>query len=199
MKFDEQLSRIKTKLEKLKSKDKDLQVFGADSHQYEIDSPATLDDILEFENKYDVRLPEEYIAFITNIGNGGLSYDGGGAGPYYGIYPLGEFGYMQIDKESMSSPSVINSGLTQNNWEDMTAFSQGGVESIENDRKYKELFNGMMSLGTRGCSGQTMLIVKGDDYGRVAYIDQDLYLPSLPAANNFLDWYEQWLDENLKA
>lgn len=34
-----------------------------------------------FEARYNVKLPPEYVFFITQVGNGG-------AGPYYGLYPL---------------------------------------------------------------------------------------------------------------
>ena len=42
------------------------------------------------------------------------------------------------------------------------------------------------------------LALNGVDYGRVVSIDQDLSMPCVVRENNFIDWYEGWLDRILK-
>ena len=79
---------IKAKLNELKYLDKKFEVFGALSHRYEFNERLSIDELIQFEEKYEIHLPEGYKAFLSEIGNGG-------AGPYYGIHPLqrdlGEF------------------------------------------------------------------------------------------------------------
>jgi hypothetical protein len=57
-------------------------VFGADSHQFLVNDPLAESVVQTFERKHKIQLPADYRSFLTTIGNGG-------AGPYYGIFPLG--------------------------------------------------------------------------------------------------------------
>ena len=83
-----QIERIKKKLVIAKNTDKDLKVFGAESHKYFLGETANNDHILKFEKDYNLELPEDYKAFLLHIGNGGISYADSAAGPGYGIYTL---------------------------------------------------------------------------------------------------------------
>jgi hypothetical protein len=75
---------ILRKLSTLRSRDPSFRDFGADYHRYELNAvvPATV--IAGFEEKYRVELPADYRDFLLYCGNGG-------AGPYYGVFPLGLF------------------------------------------------------------------------------------------------------------
>lgn len=68
-------------LKKAKKIDKELNVFGASSHKYKLNPVTTIEKVEEFEEKYGIKLPKEYVNFLTKIGNGG-------AGPDYGLFPL---------------------------------------------------------------------------------------------------------------
>lgn len=197
----ERIERIKQKLEEAKKKDKNLKVFGADSHQYELNEPVSMKEVNDFEQQYDIKLPEEYVAFITMLGSGGPgSY--GAAGPDYGIYELGEFGYMPQVAGFMNTPGLITTKLTEKKWLAVTKpieeQQSSGERNEEADRKYDQLFSGLMPLGTRGCNFQTLLCLHGEDRGRVVYIDQDLQMPIFPKEKTFLDWYEGWIDRVLE-
>lgn len=192
MQHKHQLERIRTKIQQAKAIDRDLEVFGADAHEYELDDPVSNEEVVHFEEHFKITLPEEYKAFITQIGNGGPgSY--GGAGPYYGIFPLGDFGYMESTAKYMTEDCVIDSKITEKGWKALTSFEDElDRESTEYDRKYNLLFCGLMFIGTMGDSGQMMLILHGLDRGRVVYVNQDLYFPQVK--ESFLTWYENWLD-----
>jgi hypothetical protein len=196
MSFNDQLNRIQLKLNQAKKKDFAREVFGADAHQYESGSPVSTEEVIRFEEHHNIDLPEEYKAFITTLGNGGPG-NYGGAGPYYGLYELGDFGYMEPSAKYMSAPCIINSSLTEKKWKVLTAFEEKlDSDSLEYDRKYQLLFSGLMFIGTMGDSGQMMLILNGIDCGRVVYVNQDLYQPMMKG--KFLDWYEEWLDNILQ-
>ncbi len=186
------IARIKLKIEQAARVDAQREVFGSDSHDYEFNPPVSSEEIARFEQYYNVTLPAEYKAFITTLGNGGPG-NYGGAGPFYGIYPLGDFGYLEHAATYMSAPCVIDSTLTEEKWEALTAFeNQLDNKSSEYRDHYDRLFSGLMFIGTQGCNFQTMLVLNGPDAGRVVYIDQDLQQPVIK--ESFLDWYESWLD-----
>ena len=57
-KTSDQIERIKKKLLIAKNTDKDLKVFGADSHKYFLEETANNDQILKFEKDYNLALPD---------------------------------------------------------------------------------------------------------------------------------------------
>jgi hypothetical protein len=191
--FKEQLDRIASKLELAKAKDIRYENFGAGNHKYLLDASAEVDEINIFELQNHITLPTDFIAFITTLGNGG-------AGPYYGMYKLGEFGYMIANKSTTAFSCIVNSSLTEDRWNELTDFDRKtNSHDIEYYQKYDALFGGMLPIGTQGCSFQTMLILNGDFQGRVVSIDQDLQMPQVASEGNFLDWYEKWLDDILSS
>lgn len=193
--YKDRLEQIRIKLQQAKEKDRELEVFGADSHVYELDAPVSREEVVRFEEQFNITLPEEYVAFITMLGNGGPGAYGG-AGPNYGIYPLGDFGYMESAAQHMADECIIDSRLMEKRWKSLTAFDgKLDRDSTEYDYQYNKLFSGLMFIGTLGDSGQMMLILNGKDAGRVVYVNQDLYLPVMK--EKFLDWYEKWLDKIL--
>ena len=78
----DQLQRIQQKLSQAKAADKDLQVFGASSHKYHLNPPISEAEVLAFEKKYGVRLPECYRAFMLTIGDYNAQKLESMAGPY---------------------------------------------------------------------------------------------------------------------
>ncbi|MEZ0131422.1 hypothetical protein AB9T88_17295 [Flavobacterium sp. LBUM151] len=63
-KTSDQIERIKKKLVIAKNIDKDLKVFGSDSHEYVVGKTADISDILQFESDYKVSLPDCYKTFL---------------------------------------------------------------------------------------------------------------------------------------
>jgi len=79
MNYLAQIERIKNKLTQAKRKDPKLKVFGAARHQYVLSKPVSNTEVKNFEEKYNLQLPEDYKCFVTHIGNGGISYRNSGA------------------------------------------------------------------------------------------------------------------------
>lgn len=70
-------------LNRLAHRDSKFAVFGAGSHPYRLNPAMPVDDVESLERHFEMSLPDDYRQFITSIGNGG-------AGPYYGLFRLGE-------------------------------------------------------------------------------------------------------------
>ena len=83
----EEVERI---LEQARRMDPQLEMFGVSEHQYRLGAPVDLTFVRSIEEKYHFRFPEDYVQFITEVGDGG-------AGPGYGLYP---FSYYCTEAES---------------------------------------------------------------------------------------------------
>ena len=206
----EQLQRIQQKLAQAKAADKDLQVFGASSHKYHLNPPVTEAEVLAFEKKYGVRLPECYRAFMLTIGDAKAKKIDFIAGPYYGLYAFGT----QVDdllyegsEIYLKAPCALSSDMTQEEWESLSAplelddfeddEEDGYVIEVE-DKYFAErakVFGGLLPLGSQGCTYYHALVLNGKYAGRVVNVDLDLAQPKFAFETNFLDWYERYLDE----
>ena len=75
--------KLRKQLNRAGEKDPDLSRFGAYEHKYQLNPPASAEAVAAFEARFHVSLPEGYRSFLLWMGNGG-------AGPFYGLYRLGE-------------------------------------------------------------------------------------------------------------
>ena len=199
----EQLIRIQQKLAQAKEADKNLEVFGADAHQYHLNPPVSEAEVLAFEKKYGVQLPECYRAFMLTIGDAKAKKSDFIAGPYYGLYAFGtsvdSLLYEKIETY-LKAPCNLSPDMTQEEWEtlsDPLLFSE--EEEEEDDDKYfaerAKVFGGLLPLGSQGCTYEHALVLNGKYAGRVVNVDLDLAQPKFAFEANFLDWYERYLDE----
>ena len=199
----EQLLRIQQKLAQAKEADKNLEVFGADAHQYHLNPPVSEAEVLAFENKYGVQLPECYRAFMLTIGDAKAKKSDFIAGPYFGLYAFGtsldSLLYEKIETY-LKAPCNLSPDMTQEEWEtlsDPLLFSE--EEEEDDDDKYfaerAKVFGGLLPLGSQGCTYEHALVLNGKYAGRVVNIDLELAQPKFAFEANFLDWYERYLDE----
>ena len=199
----EQLIRIQQKLAQAKAADKNLEVFGADAHQYHLNPPVSEAEVLAFEKKYGVQLPECYRAFMLTIGDAKAKKSDFIAGPYYGLYAFGtsvdSLLYEKIETY-LKAPCNLSPDMTQEEWEtlsDPLLFSE--EEEEDDDDKYfaerAKVFGGLLPLGSQGCTYEHALVLNGKYAGRVVNVDLDLAQPKFAFETNFLDWYERYLDE----
>ena len=211
----EQLQRIQQKLAQAKAADKDLEVFGASSHKYHLNPPVSEAEVLAFEEKYGISLPEDYRAFVQTIGDVNAQKLETMAGPYYGLYAFGT----QVDdllyegsEIYLKAPCALSSDMTKEEWE---ALSDPLLMSEEDDEDFEEdeeegyvievednyfaerakVFGGLLPLGSQGCTYYHALVLNGKYAGRVVNVDLDLAQPKFAFETNFLDWYERYLDE----
>ncbi|MGJ1267050.1 SMI1/KNR4 family protein [Sphingobacterium spiritivorum] len=212
-----QIERIKTKLQQLKESDTDLVLFGAESHTYTLHTPLSIEEIRAFESENEVKLPEDYVLFLTQMGNGG-------AGPFYGIFPLQESRINLSDNAgnvtyfNLSQPFPHTEAWNVEEelaelYDRIEEAYEAGDEELEEklfDEKWdligaEEHDYGRLYIADYGCGVYISLIVNGDEKGNIWTDDRTndagLY-PSLELRNTericFLDWYERWLDNSLE-
>ncbi|WP_454985376.1 SMI1/KNR4 family protein [Capnocytophaga gingivalis] len=200
----EQLHRIQQKLAQAKAADKNLEVFGADAHQYHLNPPVSEAEVLAFEKKYGVQLPECYRAFMLTIGDAKAKKSDFIAGPYYGLYAFGtsvdSLLYEKIETY-LKAPCNLSPDMTQEEWETLSdpLLPSEEEEEEEDDDKYfaerAKVFGGLLPLGSQGCTYEHALVLNGKYAGRVVNVDLDLAQPKFAFEANFLDWYERYLDE----
>lgn len=196
--FEEQTSRVKAKLARAQRVDAKRQTFGASHHRYKLYKPLQPEQVAAFELAQGITLPACYKAFLTAIGNGGPSYMDSAAGPFYGIYPMGKNTDEFLENASIYLPqaAAIYPGMTAAYWE---ALKHDLLADDLADDVYTaalgRVFSGILPIGSQGCSYYHGLLLNGPHAGRVVNIDLDLAQPVFSFANNFLDWYEGWLDE----
>ena len=199
----EQLLRIQQKLAQAKEADKDLEVFGADAHQYHLNPFVSEAEVLAFEQKYGVQLPECYRAFMLTIGDAKAKKSDFIAGPYFGLYAFGtsvdSLLYEKIETY-LKAPCNLSPDMTQEEWETLSdPLLPSEEEEEEDDDKYfaerAKVFGGLLPLGSQGCTYEHALVLNGKYAGRVVNVDLDLAQPKFAFEANFLDWYERYLDE----
>src|SRR4051812_21518270 len=74
--------RITQKLERLRATDPNCLLFGVHTHRYRLGPPMPAEDVNSIETDYGIALPDDYAAFLAEVGNGG-------AGPGYGLQRFG--------------------------------------------------------------------------------------------------------------
>lgn len=186
---DEHAEYIRDLVKKAAIADQNCEVFGASKHKYKLNQVLSEEEVRQFEEKYHIKLPEEYVFFLTKVGNGG-------AGPYYGIYSLDDIRNFRtgevICREGV--PAFLDKNLTKEAWDTM-------MEEMEDDEKYDALvanmLEGSLTIGTQGCSFDTLLMCKGSEQGKLVYIDWNLEPELYPylTGMTFLDWYESYFKE----
>jgi HEAT repeat protein len=162
-----------------------LSCFGSDSHRFHLNPPISEEELSRFETVQGIELPVGYRGFLLHAGNGG-------AGPYYGVFPLDKWddfaGWVlhDVPADFLARPSPLR---------------PGGNPGLDMDSDADELaaYQGTLSIGSQGCTYAMQLIVSGPCRGRVAYVDADGQAPFVTRDDDFLSWYERWLDELLNG
>ncbi|WP_097322225.1 SMI1/KNR4 family protein [Paractinoplanes atraurantiacus] len=156
-------------------------MFGAGAHGFRLGPPLPESDVAAFEREHGVRLPEDYRAFITTIGNGGPGR-WGGAGPYYGLHPLHEWDlglWNETTPAVLATPFPVEPGHVLGSW------------VVADD---EEPYPGTVALSDQGCGLMSLLVVTGPGRGRIVNTGDGPQPPHFTADEGFLAWYERWLD-----
>ncbi|UXN05072.1 SMI1/KNR4 family protein [Bartonella sp. HY406] len=172
-----------------------------------VGTPRTLNpvlsekDIIFFQKKFSVELPEDYIFYLTNIANGGL-------GPSMEMIAL--------DLNGVKDPRIIDDGESSEidlaaNFPFESAWNDNSVLKYD-DRLPNDVFDnywaikkisGSIPIGIFGCGEIALLIVNGMRRGDIWRDDRmrrsGIYPLNEGANTSFADWLDMWLDDVLNG
>lgn len=178
--------------------DRQRKVFGAERHKYQLNPTVSPEEVARFEAEYHVKLPKEYVFFLTQVGNGG-------AGPYYGLYPLQklamytEYLDQYTDRDEEGLPAFIDRRMTEQDWREAMERADEAPDDEAYDAVIREVCSGLLVIGTQGCTYDNALMWKGSEQGRIVCFDWNLepdYGPFFTGLS-FLDWYAAFFQEIL--
>lgn len=178
--------RLKKLVSLAKKADPQYKVFASWRYKYTFNECTSLEKVQEFEKKHNIKIPETFIRYLTEVGNGG-------AGVGYGVYPL--------EKLKISVSESEKTIFDYENYEELWASVCNETENAETennsvwlDELYLLSMNGLLNIGTAGCTMDYCLICKGKNYGKIAFFDCD-YIPECPPkiiAASFEEWIETY-------
>lgn len=186
-------------------------IFGANGHHFTLNPPLTEADVQAFERQHAITLPTDYRRFLIEIGNGG-------AGPTYGIFPLGLFDGSGASLEPWGDfvGTLAEPFAHREPWNDLTGSPDNALEDTDEDEYWRRVtafearyysasvMNGALPICTIGCALRIWLVVTGEEAGRVWYdyradyrgIGPEITRDGIPAT--FGAWYMEWLEEALR-
>lgn len=213
--METEYANILNVLSLLRAKGPSINVFGSEVHQFKVFTCLAEGEVQAFEKKYGVTLPAEYRGFLTHVGNGG-------AGPYYGLFKLGE-----MDDGHDYAPWTEDNGFVgvlskpfplTDAWNDESGCPERDEKSesfdeTEYEASYekweKEYFNservcGAIPICHLGCALRQWLVISGPEVGNIWCDDRadhgGLYPLKHEKLNRvgFLEWYQFWLNGALQ-
>lgn len=184
--------------------DREFNAFGSIHHKYQLNKTITEVELVKFENIHRISLPKEYREFLKHIGNGG-------AGPYYGLEPLENGRFADLDYKSEENLIDLSKPFPHTEQWNLDLGEQTDDNEEEYRKKEDEYFdinwiNGLLRISNFGCGVHISIVVNGSEYGNIwvddRSNDQGIYpdpYSEKEARIQFFDWYESWLDKELKT
>ena len=162
------------------------------SHRYRLEDPIAPEDIQRFEAVHGITLPAEYRAFLTELGNGG-------AGPGYGIWPLGKGEDGPLPDEMLQHLSDDFAHSTA--WNDTSLLDDASGAGPNPQSAYYDysVIAGAIEIGTDGCGLYYLLVLSGPASGQVWYdkrADGEGIEPLRDEAGEIMSfgkWYSSWI------
>lgn len=176
------IEEVKYWVSKAREADLELKVFGASTHKYQFGSRASMADVRAFEQKHGLKLPENYVRVLTELGSG--------AGPYYGLYPLSRLGN-DYSEHIGSDVTFLDASLTPIIWKQAMQELEQTNDDEEYDETVRKIVANAVIIGTQGCTYDTILMCGGSENGKIIYIDWNLDKGTPPKFTHmtFEEWY----------
>ena len=169
--------------------DSRCRIFGAETHKYKFNPVASMEKVIDFEKKYNIKLPEAYVSFLTQVGNGG-------AAPEYGLYSLEHI--EQYESEYLlqddSDEVFIDKNLTPEKWSQTVR----KLNETDDDEAYillmRKIMKGAVVIGSQGCTFDNLLMCSGSQAGKIVYWDWNMIedYPPIFSDKTFEEWYLEY-------
>jgi hypothetical protein len=197
--------QLRRDLARLRESDRGLELFGADGHRYRLNPVRSVAEIRAFEASLGIVLPADYVTFVTEVGNGG-------AGPFYGVNPLGECDAALGAGTERWHPKDVLVGEPRLPFPHREAWNlpPAEIEALQDAEHddprmlaYWRAMDGAIPICHEGCAYRDWLVVTGSERGFVWHDEtagDGGWWPWKGKSGErltFLAWYEAWLDEGL--
>src|SRR5256885_4909022 len=156
-------------------KERGAKTFGSDEHGFKLNPPLNERTVLGFEQTHGISLPEDYRSFLAAIGNGG-------AGPFHGIFPLGQFDGAGNGLVSWSEGDGFVASLRlpfrlQEAWNDISLYPAEELLTKDETEYWKQIekfeaaywdssrMNGAIPISHMRCALRVWLVVTGEQRG----------------------------------
>jgi hypothetical protein len=172
--------RIRSRLRVSAEADPELVRFGAGTHRYLLCAALSEAEVVAFEERHGVRLPEAYRSFLTEVGDGG-------AGPDYGLYRLDGADMSDLDRDERDTPGFLTRPFPH------TAAWNPRSRLDEDAYWDPRWVAGSLIIAHFGCGVFHRLVVTGPARGQV-WLDDRASDGGLSPQTDFQEWYLRWLD-----
>ena len=156
--------------------------------------PAAIEEVRAFEQEMHVTLPEDFVRYLTELGNGGI-------GPDYGIWSLDEMRkHNPYAPKSGDLPPMIGGGLSAEKWKMFAEKAENADDDDEIEALEQQLIAGGIFIGTPGCTMDTLLMCRGAAAGETLVVDFDYlsyYNKPIEKGFPFADWMIEGLNDRI--
>lgn len=208
-----QIARILEKLVIVNQRNETTKHYGADPAWFDLNPCLSEQEIMAFEQEYQVILPGDYRLFLMQVGNGSKEDDNGFFSLEKGT-PKPAEGSL---KSPINQPFLLREGYDYDqrmgqflempdlgshwNIQGSERWVQGN-QQLKNELTAFGISHGFLTLCNQGCAMFDVLIVTGPEAGTMWLEYEDGMLPQSDKRYNlprltFLNWYEQILDQTL--
>ncbi len=177
---------VRELLAQVAAADPELAQFAASGHRYRLNPPVDEATLARAETAIGAPLPDDYRHFVCDIGDGG-------AGPYYGVLPLGG----ALDRLERALGSLDSLGkdcplTTDVDFEELTGKPPEELSEVYSDRPW---LDGRLPIVDYGCGAWFSLVVRGPRRGTVWLDSTDDSTGLYCLEVGFLTFYRRWLDD----
>ncbi|MGW4806007.1 SMI1/KNR4 family protein [Kitasatospora sp. NPDC004272] len=180
-------------------------VFGSGRHRFTLADPLTESQLADSERYLGITLPPEYRSFLSEVG-------AGGAGPYYGLFPLADspdgWGWPgQYDEPGDLAAEFLSAAERERLDAEHSAREPREADFPDPDAHLaafrvwddewealrRRMTAGSVQIGEQGCGYSSWLVVSGPHRGSVwddAFAADGLMAQQAP---DFRTWYLEWL------
>ena len=145
--------------------------------------------IINFEKYFNIKFPETYVLYLTEIQNGGYSEKLHDKGPYYGIYSLEK----SIEENKKWEVNICE------NFELTDDLEIEGNEFLIEKYQNTDTLNGTIPICEYGCGDFFRLIINGKRRGEIVIDSGTLEGVGYYFMNvDILTFFENWLDHKIK-
>jgi hypothetical protein len=181
------------RLEMLLGADVSSRVLGAAKHRYMLTPPWPEERVRAFEKRHAIELPGSYRRFLHRIGSAG-------AGPGYGLHEPGTWDEDPRRWEGTSHVAPLSTPFAHRRaWnlprERLAALSaEADDDHVGTEYWSPSVTAGAMPIASLGSGGRVLLVVAGDERGRIWLDDRANENGLTPEAGlDFDAWYTTWL------